>query len=207
MNHKDQINFTIPYKTRLALYKIWIERGWWTPSEATCVFLKYNPCNADDYEFYSKITSGRLSEHISLLVAEATTKRSVQIVIDKGPNRASCYEWIQWAKTYPIIQLDPDLVGLIVKSNKKHIKNSAKQELLQIKITQFRTLARVALSLCPKACLEEIITISEQFGIDENLPSTRTLRNWLKPDITLSKIKRTDEEVALIKTKLTPIAQ
>lgn len=123
MKDNCEINFSIPFKTRIQLYRIWIEKGWWTSSEATCVFLKYAPSVADDYRSFDQITSTRLGSYVSQLVANAIITRSLKLVIDGGPDRLSCQEWMEWANNYPLIQLDPDLVELIAKVSKKGLKN------------------------------------------------------------------------------------
>lgn len=205
IDHIDSIN---PSNKYIPL----VEKGWLSSQEAICIFLRYPIEKAYNFLSYSRITATKDGLRLKYLVGAAEVDGSVEgITLDKICllYRASCRAWVDWALTKPTIQLDPELLEAVGIKNEKTTKSNdtRRPEDEKNKMNQFRILAKTILYICPCACLEHIITVAEESGIAENLPSERTLRKWLKPDIQLCSKKITDKEKFAIKEKLSPLLQ
>lgn len=189
-----------------------VEKGWWSSQETICVFLKYPIEEAYNLSSFARITATKEGLHLKKLICAAEADSSVEgIILDKICllYRASCRAWVDWALTKPTVQLDPELLEAVGIKNEKSTKSndSRRPEDEKNKMDQFRILTKTILYICPCACLEHIITVAEDSGIVEDLPSERTLRKWLKPDIQLCSKKITDKEKLAIKEKLSPLLQ
>lgn len=203
MNNIEVVSVLTPKEERMKIYRLWLEKGWWTLDEAVCVFLNHSPDTAYNYEAGKKIIKTKLGEYIYLNASKAVMTRSIDIIYDDGPNRASCKNWIEWAKQYPLIQLDPILIKEFNAMEKQRPNESYRpEEERKLKVI-FQSAAKILLQICPNARLEDLRKVIIESKVTEELPTDRTLREWLKSEqIELRQTKPSGVEVLEIQKKL-----
>ncbi|HSX38125.1 MAG TPA: hypothetical protein VLE95_04760 [Chlamydiales bacterium] len=177
----------------------WLERGWWTATEAFCVFVGVPPdTQNDDY-----VLQGlrRRFSHIYDLVVSAEIDKAVQDMtrMPSGILQASCKSWISWGLTKQSIavNLGEDLteaVGIDFDKLRSLASYRPEGELL-LKI-QFQAVARVAIHISPKARLEDIKSLMRAANISNELLSDKTLRKWVNEmGVHLTPTRPSDDDI------------
>lgn len=208
MNNFQAVSLYMPRKERMKVYTSWVENGWWTLDEAICVFLKYKPETAYDRDLFYKITSTSLGEYIQRIAERAVSERSINIIIDEGPRRALCKDWVEWAKQYPLIQLDPNLIKVLEVIEKQRSNESYRPKEENDTKVKFLTATKIILHICFNARLSDIIEIIVKSAAIEELPSDRTLREWIRSEnIKLRETRPSDKEIIQITQKLSSLLQ
>lgn len=208
MNNIEVVSVLTPKDERIKIYKRWLEKGWWTLDEAVFVFLKHSPDTAYNYEAGKKIIKTKLGEYVYLKASRAVMLRSIDIIYDDGPNRASCKNWIEWAKEDPLIQLDPILIKELNAIEKQRSNESYRPEVERKMKDIFLSAAKILLYICPNARLEDLRKVIIESKAVEELPTDRTLRDWLKSEqIELRQTKPSGIEILEIQKKMSSSLQ
>ncbi len=170
----------------------WLERGWWTAAEAFCVFVGYPPDTRNNGYVFQALTIK--FDHIYDLVVSAEIDGLIQDMT-RLPScdilKAPCKSWIAWGRTKTSIaqNLSSELIEAVglKEIRKERTNESYRPDNEKVIKAAFLATARIALHLCLKARLDDIESLFNRTNISHVLPSSKTLRNWLKEaDIRLS---------------------
>ena len=201
-------------ETELDDFAKWLERGWWTTSEAFCIFMGYSPAEAEYEASYKILQHSEKGRHIFNLTSSAESDGSIKelvLVNEHAPwmgYRAPCKVWLEWAMKKSSISLDLNLLKIAgIDADKiARTNDSYRPEEEKIRKISFLSIARVAIHLCPKARLKDIIKLALSSGGLDKKPSDKTLRNWLgEARVVLYASKISADEADAIEKKLAPL--
>jgi hypothetical protein len=197
------VSIFMPKEERIKIYQKWLEKGWWTFEEGVCVFLKYDPETVNEPEICKKILRTTLGQYIYITASKSI--RALNFILNERPHRALCKDWIEWAKQYPLIQLDPLLVKTLETVEKRRSKESYRPTEEKDTKIKFIAAAKVLVHLCSIVRLSDLTKTLLDSGMAKELPTDRTLREWLKSEnIQLRETKPTKKEILEIEQKLSP---
>ena len=180
------VSIFMPKEERIKIYQKWLEKGWWTFEEGICVLLKYDPETVNDPEICKKIFTTTLGQYIYSTASKSI--RALNFILNERPHRALCKDWIEWAKQYPLIQLDPLLIKTLETLEKRRSKESYRPSEEKDTKIKFLAAAKVLVHICSIIRLKDLTEVITESGLTEALPSDRTLSFFLYRNGSLCRV-------------------